>query len=274
MRAWLFVPGHEEAKLKKALARAKVVVIDWEDAVPNEAKCLARELTLRALEKPLETRVLVRVNPLGTTDGAEDQEWLAAHPDLFLGGVMVAKAEDPEALASLGETLPFPLVPLVETAHGLVRAYELARAHPRVERLALGYLDLLADLGARWSPEGGVLDWARCQLVLASRAAGRKSPLDGVYPLLNNPEGLKAEARRARDLGFFGKLVVHPDHVALVEEVFSSETAETADLFRTMAQALEEAKRQGKVTARLPDGRFVDPAVLAWAKKLAEGGER
>jgi len=270
MKAWLFVPGHEEAKLKKAFARANVVVVDWEDAVPKEAKSLARELTLETLKKPLETRVLIRINPLGTPEGTEDQEWLAAHRDLFLGGVMVAKAEVPEALTSLGEALPFPLIPLVETARGLVQAYELARAHPRVERLALGYLDLLADLGARWTPEGGVLDWARCQLVMASRAAGRKGPLDGVYPFLDDLEGLKAEARRARDLGFSGKLVVHPAHVAPVEEAFFSEAV---DLAQAMAQALEEAKRQGKAAARLPDGRFVDPAVLAWAKRLAEGGE-
>lgn len=273
MRAWLFVPGHDARKLRKALALEGVrVVVDWEDGVPAEAKGLARTNTEETLNAFPGTQVYLRLNSLGTPMGQEDLEWLAAHRHLPLAGLVLAKAEEPALLWQVGEAFPWALIPLVETARGLVRSVQLAEAHPRVERLALGYLDLLANLRAHWASQGGMLAWVRAQLVVASRAAGKKGPVDGVYPWLDDPQGLEADAREARSMGFSGKFVVHPAHIPVVERAFAP-GEEEEEFLRMVEEALEEARRQGQGAVRLPDGRFADPAVLAWAKGLVEEGE-
>lgn len=269
MRAWLFSPGHEQRKVEKALRLGVPVVLDWEDGVPAGAKELARKVTSELVQAiPPTGPMYVRLNGEKSPWFTEDIEVLSRIPGV---GIMLPKAESPEAVELLG-SLGRRVVPMIETPLGLENALVLASAHPNVERLAFGYLDYLASIGARWTVEGETLLYARSRLVLVSRLAGVGAPLDGVYPYLNDLEGLRAEARQARDIGFFGKLVVHPSHLLVVEEAFAP-SEEERRLVETLEAALADAQAQGKGSVRLPDGRFADAALLAWAKSVLRGEE-
>ncbi len=266
MRTWLFVPGHETKMVVKALrSGADAVIIDWEDAVPPEAKALARERTRELLEHhyaPLAPLIIVRVNGARSEAFAAD---LPALRGLPVGAVMLAKAEGPEdveACAGAG----FPLILLVESALGVEEALALARAHAGVERLAFGSLDFLADIGASWSPDGEALLYARARLVSCSRAAGLEPPIDGVWPKLEDEAGLVRDAKLARALGFGGKLLVHPKQLAPVREAFAPSTDEL-ERARRIVRAAAGVEAGGAL--RLGD-EMIDPPVVRWARQLLE----
>lgn len=264
MRTWLFVPGHEERKLRKALtSRSDVVIIDWEDGVPPDEKEEARSVTRAVLaEVSPALRLVVRVNPPQTPWHEGDMAVLESLP---VAATMVPKAEDPVALQGLVR-LGIPLIPLVESALGVERAFEIARAHRLVERLAFGSLDFLADIGARWTPEGEAIQYARARVVVAGRAAGLTGPIDGVYPRLDDPEGLRRDAEQARRLGYAGKLLVHPRQIDIVQEVFSPTPEEVAQARRIVA-AYQDALAAGRAAVSV-DGRLVDPPVVRWAEEV------
>lgn len=172
---------------------------------------------------------------------------------------MVPKTEDPaevEAVASAG----MPIIPLIESAIGVEQAFALAQAHPLVERLALGPLDFLADIGARWTPQGEALSYARTRLVVAARAAGLDGMIDGVYPHLTDLEGLRQEAALARTLRCAGKLLLHPRQIEVVHEVFQP-TREEIEQARLIVRAAQEATLSKQVAIQV-EGLFIDPPVV------------
>lgn len=270
MRTWLFVPGHESRKVQKALTSdADAVIIDWEDAVPAGQKEAARAATAEVLatvhSRP---RLVIRVNSPRSGLCESDLTVLA---DLPAAAVMLPKVDDPadvRAVASLG----LPIIPMIESAVGLERAYEIAACHPQVERLAFGSLDFLADIAARWTIEGEALLYARSRIVIAGRAAQRDGPIDGVYPRLHDLDGLRREAQLARSLGFAGKQLIHPEQIAVVEEVFSP-TAEEIEQARAILKAYQEALAANRA-ATTAGTTFIDPPVVRRAEQvLRQAGE-
>ena len=171
---------------------------------------------------------------------------------------MLAKAESVEQLDALAAGAA-PLLPLIETARGLAAVAAIA-AHPRTARLLFGALDLQLDLDIEDEDEGLLL--FRSQLVLASRLAGLPPPLDGVTATLR-PEALSRDARRARRLGFGGKLCIHPVQVAAVNAAFLSSEAQLAWARRVCAAA----ERAGGGATTL-DGVMVDLPVLRRAERV------
>ncbi len=231
-RTFLFVPGDRPDRFESALtSAADCVVVDLEDAVAPEAKAAARENVAGLLRggdwgKP----VLVRISDPQTSDGETDVAVLAgigigadAPVDL---AVMVAKTESVETLDLLHHRLPegTALLPLVETAAGVLQAPELAAA-AGVVRLALGHLDLAADLGldpddsARLAP-------ARFALVASSAAAGLPAPVDGVSDHLHDLLSIEADARESLAAGFTAKLCIHPDQVLTIHRAFAPSQAD------------------------------------------------
>lgn len=264
MRTWLFAPGHESRKLQKALhCPVDVVIVDWEDAVPAERKLEAREHTRAILTgSTFSPRVVLRVN-------SPKYEWFAddilALADLPLGAVMLPKVEAVSEVMQLVGT-GLPLIPLIESAIGIERIFEIATAHSLVERLGLGSLDLLADLGAQWTPAGEALFYARSRLVIASRAAGLEGAIDGVYPRLHDSAGLRQDTEIARTLGFMGKQLLHPEQISLVQETFFP-TAEEIKQAREIVEAFQEAAALGRATLQI-EGRFIDPPVVKRAYQI------
>lgn len=216
----LFVPGDRPERFAKAAnAGADAVILDLEDAVAPIAKAEARRAVADAR---LDGPVFVRINAIGAPWHEEDLAALAALP---LAGIVVPKAEDGPALADLLARTRHPVVALIETARGLASARTLA-GRTGIARLAFGSIDYCADLGCahtRWA-----LLVARSELVLASRLAGLPAPLDGVTAALDDPAAAEDAARHAAELGFGGKLCIHPRQVDGVLRGFMPNAAEVA----------------------------------------------
>ena len=176
-----------------------------------------------------------------------------------LRAVLLPMAESVDAVGRLRERLgpEVALVPQVETALGVVRALDLASA-PGVVRLAFGHLDFAVDIDA--APEPEALLHARSTLVLASRAAGVAGPVDSVTTDLDDDGPTRADATRARSLGFTGKLCIHPRQVAAVNAAMSP-----TDLEVDWARRVLEA---GTTGAARVDGQMVDAPVVARAERI------
>lgn len=269
MRSWLFVPGNDERKLRKALgSEADVVIVDWEDAVPEGEKRAAREVSARVLAKAEpRPRVVLRVNHPQSDFFPEDQKAL---PLPHVTAIVLPKVEAPEVLAP-ARRMGLPLIAMIESARGLFLALEIAG--DGVERFIFGALDYQKDIGARYCRDA--LLYAKSHLVAASRAVGLLAPIAGVYPFLDDEAGLEAEARHERDLGFAGKTLLHPRQIVPVKRAFAPTAAEIEEA-RAVLEAFAAARRQGRAVAKLPDGRFIDPPVVAWAEEVLRqaGGGR
>ncbi|MDP5181226.1 CoA ester lyase [Blastococcus sp. BMG 814] len=265
-RSWLYVPGHRDDRVAKALtAGADAVVVDLEDAVPAAQKDRARELTTALLDehRPGGPQLWVRINPPGTEAGERD---LAALAGRRADGVRVPRAEDPDAVRAVGDRLGLPMQLLLESARGLWRAHELAAAHGLVAGIGLGEADLAADLLVD-RDEG--LHWARGAVVVAARAAGLPSPVQSVWTDVGDLDGLRASSRTGRVTGFFGRSVVHPRQLGPVHEVYTPSPEERAAAERVVATAAAAAQR-GESAVLDADGRFVDPAVVARARTVLD----
>jgi citrate lyase beta subunit len=267
-RSLLFAPGHEERKLRKALAAgADVVVADLEDAVPAGEKDTARAVTRRVLgDAATGSLVAVRPNAFGTQHWEAD---LAAVRGLEPDALVLPKAT-PEAVTALRPDGP-PVVAIVETALGLRQAYETARL-PRVAALVLGAVDLGAELGLEARADGLEVLYARSQLVLDSSAAGIRSPFDIVHLDIRDDAGLEAEARLARSLGFRGKACIHPGQIEIVDRVFSP-TKEEQERARRVIEAYEHALAGGRGVVAL-DGEMIDLPVVERARRVLAETER
>lgn len=248
----LFVPGNRPERFAKAAASgADCVIIDLEDAVAPEDKAMAREAAARA--RPEGVPLLVRVNAAGTPWHGEDLAALAASP----AGIILPKAEETSALAVIRAAIGpgRALVALVESARGLAAARDLARASTR---LAFGSIDFAADLGCAHTREA--LLAARSELVLASRLAGIAAPLDGVTAAIGDDALTEADSRHAADLGFGGKLLIHPRQVAAALRGFAPSSAEVE-----WARSVLAAGGAGAVAV---DGMMIDAPVRIRAERI------
>jgi citrate lyase beta subunit len=267
-RSLLFAPGLEERKLQKALgAGADAVVADLEDAVPAGEKEAARAVARRVLEgRATRSLVAVRPNAVGTAHWEADLEAVSG---LELDALVLPKAT-PEAVTALGPDGP-PVIAIVETALGLRQAFETARL-PRVAALVLGAVDLGAELGLEPRADGLEVLYARSQLVVDSAAARIRSPFDLVHVDIRDDEGLEAEARLARSLGFRGKACIHPAQIEIVNRVFSP-TEEEQEHARRVIEAYEHALADGRGVVAL-DGEMIDLPVVERARRVLAETER
>jgi len=251
--SYLFVPGSRPDRIAKALdCGAHAVIVDLEDAVAPGEKIRARHQTAAWLKDNPGRHILLRINSAGT-DWHEEDLKVAAAPNV--SAVVIPKAEHAEALSIVsGKTL----LPIIESALGFSNLASIA-SHPGTSRLIFGTYDLRADLGL--GPSAEALLYFASSLVLASRVAGLAPPIDGVMADLSNDTGWLAEARRARGLGFGGKLCIHPRQVAPVNKGFAPTGAE-------IAWAQNVVKSAGEAATAVVDGQFVDRPILVRAQSI------
>jgi citrate lyase subunit beta / citryl-CoA lyase len=221
-------------------------------------------------------QAFVRINPLTsrapftTACGGED---LAAVVTPGLRGVVFPKVETAEDLEAVDETMAqaecraglaegeVELYSIVETARGTLESPTIARTRlRRPHRLCFGAGDFTRDIGVEWSREERESFTARSMIVLASRAAGLPAPIDSVFVDFNDPEGLAASTRAAKQLGFRGKFVIHPGQVAIVNDIFTP-TADEVAWARKVMDGLAAAEREG-LGAFVVDGRMVDYPIV------------
>lgn len=253
VRAPLFVPANRPDRFAKAAASgADAVILDLEDAVSKSEKDQAREcLDCSFTELP----VIVRVNAVDTPWFEYD---LAAVCALPIAGVMLPKAEEPDAVAGVCGSLigHAPVIALIENARGLSEARRIAVVSG-VARLAFGSIDLCADLGC--APLRDALLPARLELVLASRLAGIAAPLDGVTAQLDDSDLAFDDAAHARSLGMTGKLCVHPGQIPGVCRAFAPTLADIDWAQRVLA---------GGDGVAMIDGAMVDEPVRRRARSM------
>lgn len=261
-RSWLFVPGDRPERFDRAWsAGADRVIVDLEDGVAARHKDQARAAVVAWLAP--DHPVYVRINAALTPFFAQD---LAAVCRPGLAGIILPKAEHIGPLRTVAAALApldATIVPLVETARGLVLARRLAASSSRIERLAFGALDLALDLGMTVSREEQELAPARFQVVLASRLAGLAPPIDGITAHINDVEALTMSSSRARNMGFGGKLAIHPRQIAPIHAAFAPSADEVA-----WAQQVVEASDGAERGAMRVDGMMIDRPVVERARQV------
>ncbi|WP_326697006.1 CoA ester lyase [Streptomyces sp. NBC_01754] len=262
---WLYVPGDRPEVVGKALdAGADVVIVDLEDAVAPDRREYARAATAELLTGPPVTGaaavpVHVRVH------GEADVRALAGLPGL--SGIRLPKITHAASVHHVAALAPgVPLYPLLESALAIEHAYAIAGAHPDVRGIALGEADLRADLGVR---DDAGLDWSRGRAVVAARAAGLAPPVMSVFPDVRDLPGLRASCAHGRRLGLLGRAAIHPRQLPVIERAFRP-TGEEVEA----AERIIEAARTGQGALALPDGRFVDAAVVATARRTLSLADR
>lgn len=275
----LFAPGNHPRKVEKVFGvGADAVILDLEDAVAIDEKVDARQAVLEALKKPRPCKGYVRVNALDTPFCYGD---LLAVVGRWLDGVVLPKAESAAhvltvdwLLTQLERERDLPaggidLIPIIETGRGVAAVKEIAGSGPRVKRLAFGAADYTRDIGMRWTLEEGELAPTRAAIVLASRVAGIESPID--TPFLHvgkHRDSLHRTTELARDIGFQGKLCIHPEQIDPVNQVFTPTEKEIAGA-RKIVEAFAAAEAGGSASIQV-DGQFVDYPIVEKAKRTLE----
>ena len=260
---FLYAPADRPDLVAKALAStADVVIVDLEDAVAPAHKQSARAALSGMLAGHLGRRVQVRVNALETPWGALD---LAAVANLETEvGIRIPKVGSPADVEEVSRAVgDRHLHILIETARGIEAAYDIARAKAPVASVGLGEADLRSDLGI---DDDTALAWARSRLVIAARAAGLPSPSMSVYPNVRDDVGLARSCAIGRGLGFLGRTAIHPRQLPVIVAAFAPTEAELARALLVVG-AISEARLAGNGTVVLPDGTFLDAAMVERARR-------
>lgn len=293
MRSLMFVPGHRERMVQRALGLGEfghsdldVALLDLEDGVPPSSKDQARELVADMLghASPGDAGPMryVRIRRALSDEGAADLDAIV-RPGL--DGIMAPKVARPDEVEWLADELDrrerdakillgrIRIIPSIESAAALLEAPRIAKAADRVIGLAFGSEDFALDLGLPTKREGEAADllYARSATVVAAASAG-KLAFDGIWPDIEDAAGLRADSLRARRLGFSGKTLIHPEQVAVVNEVFSPTAAEVEEA-RRVVRAFDEALGRGHGAVAL-DGRMLDAPVVDRARRVLRAHER
>ena len=272
-RSLLFTPGDRPEMLRKAPdAGADVIVFDLEDAVAPERKDEARAIVADVLKDPdfdPEPEVCVRVNSVGVA-AAVDLDVLA---DALAGvdAVMVPKVRRPDDVRTLARLLDerdvdADVLALIETAAGVLEAQDIA-AVDATDALVFGAEDLAADLGATRTDEGTEVLHAREHVVLAASAAGIDA-IDTIHADIEDVAGLREAARFAVQLGYDGKLAIHPGQVDPINDAFTPDEDEIEWAERVLeAKEVADAEGRGVFTV---DGEMIDSPLVERAKRTLE----
>lgn len=277
-RSFLFAPGNHPRRVEKSLSLgADAVILDLEDAVAQNEKESTRSLVVQALSQPRRCQAYVRVNALSTSWSYGDIEAVVV---AGLDGIVLPKVESAADLltaewmiASLERARgltpgAIDLMPIIETARGYVALEAILRSGTRVKRVAFGAGDFTLDVGIRWTAEENELVSYRSQIVVHSRAAGLEPPIDTVWVDLRNTDGFARCVQHVKDLGFQGKMCIHPDQIPVVNQAFRPSEAELVRA-RKMVAAFEEAERQGLAAIQV-EGQFIDYPIVYAAQRVLD----
>ena len=284
LRSLMFVPGHRPRMIDRALGRGEfasseldVAILDLEDGVPRAEKPSARAAVAAALGRDKSEGGVgryVRVNA-GTDLRAAD---LAAIVRAGLDGIVAPKIAGANEVAALADDLEeresaaglargsLRIIASIESARGLLEAPAIAASSERIIALLFGAEDFALDLGlpARRAAEAADLLHARSAVVVAAVAAGRAA-IDGIWPDLEDEDGLKRDALTARRLGFSGKSLIHPGQIAAVNRIFSP-SADEVEHARRIVAAFDEGSKRGDGAVAL-DGTLLDPPIVERARR-------
>ena len=277
-RTYLFAPGNHERRVEKAMGLgADVVILDLEDAVAISEKKSTRNLINKTLDQPRNCAVFVRVNAYDTEFCYGD---ICSIVSENLDGIVLPKLESLEDLRSIDWLLTnlekerglphrsIDLMPIIETAGGLVNIREMANADTRVRRLAFGGGDYTRDLGMQWTLKEDELLPVRSEMVLASRFGKLEPPVDTVFIHIKEHDAFKASCLNILGLGFQGKMCIHPDQVPVTNEIFTPSVDEVRWSKRIISE-FGEAEEAGVASIQI-DGYFVDYPIVKKAQRTVD----
>ncbi len=282
LRSMLFLPGNTpNIIINGEILGADAVILDLEDAVAPSEKDSARVLSRNAIKYMGfgACQVIVRINGIDTPFWQEDLGAIMPVKPDFIMPPKVSCAQDvlvvDAYMAQLEEKLGMEkntvkLIPLIETALGIENAFAIATASPRVKAIFLGGEDLTADLHCKRTKEGNEINYARCRMVCAARAAGIEV-YDTPFTDVNDDEGIYTDAQYAKSLGFSGKSAISPRHVKAINEVFSPSVKDIDYAYEVMA-TIRAAKAQGKGAVALR-GKMIDAPIVARAQQTIQMAE-
>ncbi|NGO72198.1 HpcH/HpaI aldolase/citrate lyase family protein [Streptomyces boncukensis] len=246
---------------------ADIAMVDLEDSVPPQRKEEARRLAADFFTGPaVPARLAIRINTVSEPDGLQDLLALRHYP-VKPALVLIPKAESARDIEIVAHTLAATcpdteFFAVVETPRGLVNAAAIAAVSPRLRAVVFGAADYAFAVGARLAWE--TLAYARATVVNSARAAGVEV-MDAPYFEVFDAEGLRREAAAARDLGFSGKVTLHPRQVPIVNEAFSPGPG-VLDRARRVVAAGQESGRG----AALVDGAMVGAPFFEASQQLVE----
>lgn len=280
-RTLLFAPGSRTELLTKAqLGTADAMIFDLEDSVPLNAKDEARKNIQQVLGLGLKKPMYLRISNPRAGDYVADLGVFHNHSLFNVAGVALPKADDAHDIETVAKVLQdieikagvavgsLSILPMIETCLGLRNSFDIAKSSKRVSGMALASAeqgDFMVDLGGHWTPRSLALTYPRSKLVVDSRAAGVEWIVDGVFMNLKDTQMLREECLIARELGFVGKMAIHPTQVDVMHEVFSP-SAEEIEYARGLIAAFREGEARG-VGAVKYEGMMVDYANVRLAER-------
>lgn len=280
IRTALFVPGDRPDRVDKAVnTAADAVVIDLEDAVPYKQKKEARSVVREKIRQHRDRQVFVRVNAL---DSEFVQRDLAAVVMENLTGIIFPKVESAAHIREINRFLliseqsnkvppgSISVIPLIETALAVENAFQIVSQRTDPERLftvAFGAADFALDMGFEITRTGEELFYPRARIAVACRAAGVSPPLDTPFMVdLKDFKALEVDVKKGRQLGFQGKLCIHPNQVEICNRIFSP-TKEEIEYARKVIQTFEQAEAGGRAAIQL-EGKFIDYPVVENSRRI------
>ena len=271
----MFVPGNNPGMMADAhIYGPDSIMLDLEDSVSMHEKDTARLLVYNAL-KTIDygdTEMVVRINPLNTPYGKKDIEavvkagvHVVSMPKTETAAeVREVEAEIEKVEREIGAVGRTRIMAAIESALGVVNAYDIATSSPRMMGIALGAEDYCANLKTQRSKEGDELRLARETIVVAARAAGIDA-LDTVYSNLNDMETFRREVEYIKTLGFDGKSIINPRQIEVVNEVFTP-TEKDIEKAKAIVAAIKEAEKKGSGVIAL-NGKMIDRPVVIRAER-------
>ena len=277
-RTMMFIPGNNPSMMQDAyIYHPDSIMLDLEDSVTMAEKDAARMLVHNALKTIDYGNIerVVRINPLNTPYGKKDVEAVVK------GGVDVIRMPKTETadevreveaeiervekeLGCVGRT---QIMAAIESALGIVNAYDIATASKRMMGIALGAEDYSANLKTQRTKEGTELQLARETIVVAARAAGIDA-LDTVFSNLNDMEAFRNEVELIKRMGFDGKSIINPRQIEIINEVFAPKEKDI-EKARTILAAIKEAAEKGSGVIAV-NGKMVDRPVVIRAQRTID----
>ena len=265
LRSLLFVPGNNSRFLEKAKSlQADIVCFDLEDSVPLVEKKSARNLIKNALKSRSDYHSEIYVRTNSPVSGLIPDDLL----DIIqkgVDGIVIPKVNTVNEIKKIEKIMlglekkrklkPIEIIASIESTEGVVNAYLIASCSKRISALVFGVFDLLNDLGVEYTkkPEGAA--YSRAKIPVDARAAG-KYAIDAIWQDLDDVTGLEQDSLVAKNLGYVGKSIIHPNQVDIVHKVFYPTSAEI-EWAKKVVSAYDMAKKSKK-GATTVDGKMID----------------
>jgi len=277
LRSLIFVPGNNPRFLEKAKTlSADIVCFDLEDSVPLNEKDSARNLIKEALAKRSEFKSEVYVRTNSPVSGLIPDD-LHKIVQKGIDGIVIPKVNNIKELKKIEKLLvmlekkrklkPIELIPSIESAEGVVNAYNIASSNKRISALVFGVFDLLNDMGIEYTKQADGAKYARAKIPVDAKAAG-KYAIDAIWQDLNDENGLEQDCTIGRNLGYVGKSIIHPNQISVTHRIFHP-TKDEIDWAEKVCQAYMESTKKNK-GATVVEGKMIDEVHFKRARALLD----